>query len=116
MREMLRRLVEREIQTLVAAQVSAAKGIKFLVLRDRATGQFIKRIAARSSQTHLKKHEEHEVVEVWQKDPSTAAFKELMAHAIDLPKHQEEEIRLTGEWTRLVALLRSARTKPPEKP
>ena len=38
-----------------------------------------------------------------------------MAYTIDLPKQQEQELRLTGEWTQLVAILRSARALPPER-
>ena len=114
MREALRRIVERDLEQLVSAQIAAANGIRVLVLRHRNTGQFVKRLTPRGAHTYLKDRAEHEVVEVWQKDPSTAAFRELMAHAIDLPKQQEQELRLTAEWRQLVAILRSARARPPQ--
>jgi hypothetical protein len=100
-----RRIVEGDLEQLVSAQIAAAKGIRFLVLQHRKTGQFVKRLTPRSAHTYLKDRAEYELVEVWQKDPSTAAFRELMAHAIDLPKQQEQELRLTAEWRQLVAIL-----------
>jgi len=115
-REVLRQLVIEALPDMVKAQIAMSKGINYLVLRDRATGQFIKRLGARSLQKHLKEGSENEVVEVWQKDPSSQAFRELVAHTIDLPKQQEQELKLTGEWDKLTAVLRSARAVPPTNP
>ena len=43
----------REMEPLVHAQVAQALGISCLVLRDRRTGQFIKRLNAGALQRHL---------------------------------------------------------------
>ena len=87
LREELRALVAPKLKALVSAQIEQALGLKYLVCRDPKTGKF-ERIAA--SQVKGKAG----VIEVWEKDPSQAAFADLMNRTIDKPKEQHE---VTGD-------------------
>lgn len=101
-REALRVLITPHLKALVEAQVAQACGIKYLVARDES-GKF-KRIGPDGM-------EGAEVIEVWEKDPSTAAFTDLINRAADKPKEQEQEIILTGSITEKVALARARGAK-----
>lgn len=92
-REMVRQKVYAELGPLVDAQISNAKGISYLVVRQKSTGKFMRvgELRAREHNADL------EVVEVWEKDPSIMAFSDLLNRAIDKPKEQEQEIKLTGD-------------------
>jgi hypothetical protein len=72
------------MEDLIAAQVAAAKGIKYLVKRDE-NGRF-QRIGPEGLD------DPEGIYEVWQKDPSTAAFTDLMNRALDKPKEQVQEV------------------------
>jgi hypothetical protein len=87
-REAVRVAIQPHVKALVEAQVAQACGIKYLVVRD-ADGKF-KRIGKSGLEELLAAGEV--IVEVWEKDPSTAAFTDLMNRAIDRPKEQEQEI------------------------
>ena len=115
-RDALRQIVLREMETLVGSQIAAARGIKFLVARHRISGKFVrvtetamKALLAGGDDTDL------ELVEVWQKDPSTQAFTDLMNRALDKPKEQEQEIKLTGELTVVSERLANARKRLAQK-
>lgn len=90
-REALRQIVLEDMRELAAAQLANAKGIKFLVVRQKSTGKFVRVTEAMAK---LKSGEEadHEIIEVWEKDPSVQAFTDLMNRALDKPKEQEQEI------------------------
>lgn len=111
-REALRQIVIEHMADLVSSQIAAAKGIKYLVARNRATGKFV-RVTARAMKAMLagKQDAELELIEVWQKDPSTQAFTDLLNRALDKPKEQEQEIKLTGELTVVAARLAAARKR-----
>lgn len=100
-REQLRALVARELEPLVLAQIENAKGIKFLMVRAKASGKFI-RVGKSRAETL---NEDEEIIEVWEKDPSVQAFTDLMNRVLDKPKEQEQEIKLTGEADLIAALL-----------
>lgn len=85
-REALRRLVLRDMRELVEAQISNAKGLKYLVTRDKGSGKFIKVGPAMASQVGA------ETIEVWEKEPSTPSFTDLMNRALDKPKEQPMEV------------------------
>jgi len=87
-REAVRVAIQPHVKALVEAQVAQACGIKYLVVRD-AAGKFV-RIGKAGLEERLAAGET--LVEVWEKDPSTAAFTDLMNRAIDRPKEQEQEI------------------------
>jgi hypothetical protein len=69
---------------MIDAQIAQAQGLKYMVARDDS-GKF-RRIGPEELAAGATG------VEVWEKDPSTAAFTDLMNRAIDKPKEQEQEI------------------------
>lgn len=93
-REALRAIVLEEMRALVAAQLANAKGLKYLVVRDKNTGKFL-----RVSEAMAKLNEHEERIEVWEKDPSVQAFTDLMNRALDKPKEQDIEVEHKGGIT-----------------
>lgn len=87
-REALRQIVLREMEGLVSAQMAQAKGLSYMVVRDKASGKFLR--VAEDQAKNLKPDEQ--VIEIWEKDPSVQAFTDLMNRALDKPKEQEQEI------------------------
>lgn len=79
-RAALRALVMAELRPLVAAQISNAKGIRYLVVREKKSGKFVRVAEARAK---VKTGEE--IIEVWEKDPCVQAFTDLMNRTIDRP-------------------------------
>lgn len=94
-REALRQIVLTKMHALVDAQIANAKGIKFLVVREKATGKFLRVGNARAERLNPAE----EIIEVWEKDPSVQAFTDLMNRALDKPKEQEQEITHSGGIT-----------------
>jgi hypothetical protein len=82
-REAVRVAIMPHIRAIVEAQVGQACGIKYLVKRDE-DGKF-SRIGPEGIGDGVG-------IEVWEKDPSTAAAVNLLHYAIDKPKEQEQEI------------------------
>lgn len=101
-REFVRAQVTAALQPMVAAQISNAMGIRFLVVRQKSTGKFKRRVGATDEKTH---DPDTEIIEVWEKDPSVQAFTDLVNRAIDKPKEQEIEVKLTGDEGRIARLL-----------
>jgi hypothetical protein len=99
-REALRTIVLREMDALVAAQIAHAKGLKYLVTRDKKSGKFI-RVTETMAKARLSQPdaEQDDIIEVWEKDPSVHAFTDLMNRALDKPKEQEQEIDLQANVT-----------------
>lgn len=95
-RAALREIVIREMDALVAAQIANAKGLKYLVLRDKRNGKFI-RVGEERARALLDGQEDgEELVEVWEKDPSVQAFTDLFNRALDKPKEQEQDFNVKG--------------------
>ena len=92
-REATRKLIMRKLAPLVDAQIANAMGIKYLVIRDKKTGKFI-RVTETMAVAKLASGEE--IVEIWEKDPSVPAFTDLMNRALDKAKEQPQEIELTS--------------------
>lgn len=113
-REALARVVMAHMGDLVAAQIAQAIGIKYLVTRDRRTGKFI-RVTETMAKQRSADAENEEIIEVWEKDPSTPAFTDLMNRALDKPKEQEQEIRVTGEIEIVAVKLQEARKRLAER-
>lgn len=103
-RAFVRARVITALGPLIDAQLANAKGLAYLVTRDKKTGKFIRVGPAMAGLAGA------ETIEVWEKDPSVAAFTDLMNRAIDKPAEQIQEIKLTGEVT-LVARLQFARKR-----
>lgn len=109
-RDVLRAIVIEEMRELVAAQVAHAKGIKYLVVREKASGKFLRVGELRATLVNA----EEEIIEVWEKDPSVQAFTDLMNRALDKPKEQEQAINLTGSVD-VVEILRQRSARNREK-
>ena len=92
---------------MLEAQIAHAKGLSYLVVRDTKTGKVL-RVTEAMAKARLGKDEE--IIEVWEKDPSVQAFTDLMNRALDKPKEQEREIKLTGSED-LIAKLHAARAR-----
>ncbi len=73
-REALRSLVLAAMLPMVEAQITNARGLKYLVTRDKKTGKFI-RVTEAMAKAKLGHAEE--IIEVWEKDPSVQAFTDL---------------------------------------
>jgi len=82
-REVLRGMVKAALGPMTEAQIANASGLKFLVLREKKSGKFIKRITDTEGEISL--DPEKEIVEVWAKDPSVQAFTDLMNRTLDKP-------------------------------
>lgn len=80
LRQFLREKVAREWGSMLDAQIDQAKGLKYLVVRDKKTGKFL-----RVSEVRAKCAEGEEQIEVWEKDPSTQAFDSLANRTIGKP-------------------------------
>ena len=111
-REYVRKMVTEQMESLVKAQMDHARGISHFMLRDPETGQF-KRLTDPSeieAALNAPGAGEGSTYFIWVKDPSTQAFTDLMNRALDKPKEQEQELKLTGEAD-LIALLSSGRVR-----
>ena len=89
-REALRTIVLEQMRELTAAQIAHAKGLSYLVGRDKA-GKF-KKLTSEEAEKALAGESEYTTVEVWEKDPSVQAFTDLMNRALDKPKEQEQDV------------------------
>jgi hypothetical protein len=97
-RELVRQAVTEHLPDLISAQVANAKGLQYLVYRDKKTGKF-ERV------TNLETvNQDENTIEVWEKDPSVQAFSDLLNRAIDRPKEQSQDINLTAADALLSAL------------
>lgn len=94
-REALRQIVLREMDSLTAAQIAHAKGLSYLVGRDKG-GKF-KKLTSDEAEKALAGESEYTLVEVWEKDPSVQAFTDLMNRALDKPKEQEQDVSIRGD-------------------
>lgn len=89
-REALRQIVMAHMQELTEAQIANAKGLKYLVTREKKTGKFIRVTEAMAK---AKEGDTEEIIEVWEKDPSVQAFTDLMNRTLDKPA---ESIEVSG--------------------
>lgn len=87
-REELRRLICAELVPMTMAQIEQAKGLKYLVTRDKKTGKFIR---VTEAMARAKVGDAEEIIEVWEKDPSTHAYADLLNRALDKPVEPIEE-------------------------
>jgi hypothetical protein len=92
-RELLRKHVMEAFGPLIEAQVANAKGLKYLVTRDKTTKKFIR---VTEAMARVKLGENEETIEVWEKEPSVQAFTDLMNRTLDRPKEQEQELSVAA--------------------
>jgi len=88
-RDLVRQQVFADLGPLVAAQLANAKGLSYLVVREKVSGKFL-RVAKGAAE---KLNTQEEIIEIWEKDPSVQAFTDLMNRALDKPA---EQMRVTG--------------------
>ena len=91
-RDLVRQRVFKALKPLVDAQIANAKGLSYLVTRDKKTGKFLR---VTEAMARVKQGISEETIEVWEKDPSVYAFTDLMNRAIDKPKEQLQEVAMT---------------------
>lgn len=105
-REVVRLLILQDIEPLITAHKANALGIKYLVTRQKKTGKFIRVTEAMARAKGEKAPgEDEEIIEVWEKDPSVEAFKELLNRALDKPLEAKQQIEISGEAGLIAALL-----------
>lgn len=106
-REALRQIVLRDMDELVRAQIHSATGISHFMLRDKTTGQWRRLTNWREIEAALNDTTASAGSTYWiyTKDPSTQAFTDLMNRALDKPKEQEQEIKLSGDDALITALM-----------
>lgn len=95
-RELVRQMVTRHLEPMIASQVANAIGIKYLVVRQKSSGKFV-RVTEAMARARQALDPDEEIIEVWEKDPSVQAFSDLLNRAIDKPKEQEQQIVVSGE-------------------
>jgi hypothetical protein len=108
-RDALRQIVLAEMRDLVGAQLANAKGLSYLVGRDKA-GKFT-RLTGKEAEKALAGSSDYVVIEVWEKDPSIAAFTDLMNRSLDKPREQEQVIEVRGTLEVVAARLETARKR-----
>lgn len=97
-RELARQLITADLQPLIQAQLAHAKGIKYLVVRAKQGGKFI-RVTQSMAKARQHLAESEEIIEVWEKDPSVQAFTDLLNRALDKPAEQAQAVTLAGTLT-----------------
>jgi len=93
-REFVRQRITQALDPLVEAQIANALRLRYLVVRNTRTGKFL-----RVTEAHAREilGRDEEIVEVWEKDPSIQAFTDLLNRALDKPREQPQELRITGD-------------------
>lgn len=109
-RDLVRQLVTAQLGPMIHAQIANAKGIFYLVVREKNTGKFLR--VGKGKAEKLKPEEE--IIEIWEKDPSVQAFTDLANRVLDKPAEQVQEIKLSGSVD-LVARLAAARKRTEPK-
>ncbi len=91
LRQKARDILGPEMPSMIAAQVAHARGLSYLVYRDKESGRFerVKDIDTVDQALNA--------IEVWEKDPSVQAFTDLMNRLLDKPAEQPQELKLSGE-------------------
>lgn len=96
-KEQIRARVQQRVAALldplVDAQIANAQGLKYLVVRQKSTGKFVRVTEAMARLRADETPEDHEIIEVWEKDPSVQAFTDLLNRAADKPV---EAVQVTG--------------------
>lgn len=106
-RELVRQIVTAHLEPMTLAQVANAKGIQHFVLRDKA-GKFEKVTSEEAAIAAM--NDPEAVYDFWTKDPSIAAYADLVNRANDKPKEQVMDVKVTGEID-LVARLVAGRKR-----
>jgi hypothetical protein len=103
-REFVREQVTKALAPMLRRQIAHAMGIGHLYTRDK-TGKFTKIEDEKEQDRLLAEGVEGENYWIFTKDPSVQAFTDLVNRAIDKPKEQEIEVKVTGDEGRIARLL-----------
>src|SRR5690606_22719834 len=109
-REAVRAVVQKHMDRMLRAQIAHACGIGHLYIRDK-NGKFTRIENEEQAHDLLTKGVEGQDFWIFMKDPSVQAFTDLMNRALDKPKEQEQEIKVTGELTLVPDRLLAARKR-----
>ena len=92
--------VKKHLEPILEAQVANAMGIKYIVVRKKKGGKFT-RVTTAMAKAREGLQNDEEIIEVWEKDPSSHAFKELLDRAYGKPREPERKITVdlkTYKW------------------
>lgn len=95
-REFVRQFVTARLTPMLEAQAANASGLKYLVVREKGSGKFVR---VTEAMARAKQGSTEEIIEVWEKDPSVQAFTDLLNRALDKPAEQEQAVKLSGTLT-----------------
>ena len=109
-REAVRVVVTRHMERMLRSQIAHAIGIGHVYTRDKG-GKFSRIEDEAHIDRLLTEGEEDRDYWIFAKDPSVQAFTDLMNRALDKPKEQEQEIKVTGELTLVTQRLLAARKR-----
>lgn len=97
-REVARALITAQLEPMIQAQITHAKGLSYLVARHKTTGKFAKLTQELAEGIAAGQNPEYEAIEVWSKDPSVQAFTDLLNRALDKPAEQiKAEVKHDGK-------------------
>lgn len=108
-RELARQIITRHMEPMILRQIAHSMGIGHLYTRDKS-GKFTKVESQAKVDELLTQGEEDKDYWIFTKDPSVQAFTDLLNRALDKPKEQEQEIKVSGEVT-LVEKVRQLRAR-----
>lgn len=106
-----RELIREYAPELHMAQFANAKGIKYLVGREKNTGKFVRLTQAQVDAVLSGEDDKYMALEVWEKDPSTPAYTDLMNRWMDKPAEQPQQVHVTVELAAVSDRLLNARKR-----
>lgn len=113
-RELVRQRVTAALGPMLDAQIAHARGIGHVFTRDKH-GKYTRIEDADEIAALLEHGVEGETFWVYAKDPSVQAFSDLLNRALDKPKEQEMEVKLTSEFDAVLGRLLTARKRLAER-
>lgn len=107
-RDAMAAVIRQHAADMLESQIANAKGLKYLVVRQKSSGKFLR---VPESMAKAKTGDDEEIIEVWEKDPSVQAFTDLMNRGFDKPAEQVQRIVVSGELSIVESRLLSARKR-----
>jgi hypothetical protein len=108
LREQLRAIVAESLRPMTDAQVANAQGIKYLVARNKRTGEF-KKLSEAEAILKMGQESDSEIIEVWEERPNVQAFTDLMNRTLDKPtEHVAATVTVQGLDERIRAAAKRA--------